>query len=67
MDEKALKRQLEDSAALLKLLDGLVPDRIDPALISYLEAVAEHPWLLEKMFADLPSQASKVRLGKTGT
>jgi len=55
-----LKANLEDLIIILQSLDRLLPNRVDEELISFLQSVTQHDWLLGLLLKALElSKAAK--------
>jgi hypothetical protein len=46
MTPDQLKASLEDLITILQALDRLLPNKVDEELISFLQSVTQHDWLL---------------------
>lgn len=64
MDEKQLKVFLDDMAIFLhNLNETVMPGKIDPDLIGYLQSTAENAWHLQKLHESLPKKAGLKKVG----
>lgn len=60
MTADQLKANLEDLITILQALDRLLPNKVDEELISFLQSVTQHDWLLGLLLKALElSKAAK--------
>jgi Tfp pilus assembly protein PilO len=60
MTPEQLKANLEDLITTLQALDRLLPNKVDEELISFLQSVTQHDWLLGLLLKALElSKAAK--------
>jgi hypothetical protein len=60
MTPEQFKANLEDLITTLQALDRLLPNKVDEELISFLQSVTQHDWLLGLLLKALElSKAAK--------